>query len=116
MLARDPSGRSTFCSGTADWHGQNPRFYKFKWWIFHEGSLAQGSDFLLNEKYALSTKDAMEIQERLRKEGKSFYIYHRRYRRNGSDTPFRQPGEGDQERKFALSFDDDPDPMFEGHK
>ena len=107
---------SMFCSGTLGWLGQNPRLYKFRWWVFHSGSPAEGAEFLGRYEYSLSTRDAMEFIDCLTREKKIHLIYNRRYRRAGPDVPWKKNYESGEKIDYAPVFDEDSDPIFEGHK
>ena len=47
----------------------NPRFFKYYWWIFHEGVPVEDEDFLFQDEYRLCGYDAMKLLDRLRREG-----------------------------------------------
>lgn len=42
----------------------NPKFYKYRWWIFWENSPVDGDSFLLDE-YSLNTFTAMTLASQL---------------------------------------------------
>lgn len=104
-----------FCSGTLTWMSLNPRFYKMKWWVFHEGSHVEGRDFMTDE-YSLCTSDALALIKKVTSEGKSCLVYNRRCRRLGPDTPFKHDEESMSGWSWAPAFDDDTDPEYKGHK
>ena len=108
--------KSMFCSGSPSWIQDNPRFYKFRWWIFSEECTAEGYDFLGREEFSLCTHDAINLIERLKKERRSFMIYHRRRRRSGPDTPFKKWDRTGEDPGYAPPFDEDQDPIYKGHK
>lgn len=110
-------GKATvlFCSGTLAWRDLNPRFYKFRWWVFHEESPIDGPGFLA-ERYSLCTSDAMALLETLKEDGKPCFLYNSRRRRLGPETPFRHDPESMSHWNWAPALDEDRDPEFEGHK
>lgn len=111
-----PRGEGLFCSGTLGWREQNPRLFKFRWWIFHAGSPTEDAAFLSDRRYALCTNDAMALVEKLRREGRACFIYNRRYRRGGPDAPWKKwDGQGEAPT-LELPFDEDGDPLYEGHR
>lgn len=116
-LTRHASGgQGLFCSGTLGWQEQNPRLFKFKWWIFHAGSPAEDSIFLSDPRCALCTHDAMVLIDTLRREGRAHLIYNRRYRRGGPDAPWKKwDGQGEAP-EYEVPFDEDGDPPWEGHR
>jgi hypothetical protein len=93
----------------------NPRHHKYRWWVFHEGCTVEGADFLKREN-SLCTHEAMMLMDRLRKENKPYIVYNVHDRRLGEDTPFRKDEESVSRHDWAPAFDDDPDPIWEGHK
>ena len=82
--------------------GQNPRLYKFKWWVFHSGSPSEGYNFLGCKEYALCTRDAMAFINSMRHEGSAHFIYNRRYRRGGPNVPWKKRDGEWQGPQYAL--------------
>ena len=93
----------------------NPRHFKYRWWVFHEGCTVEGAESLKREK-SLCTHEAMMLMDRLRKENKPYIVYNVHDRRLGDDTPFRKDEDSLSKHDWAHAFDDDPDPIWEGHK
>jgi hypothetical protein len=76
----------------------------------------EGWSFLNDKGLALCTKDAMELMDQLMAKKQRMLVYNERWRRAGDDTPFKK-WDGDGLRpELAPAFDDDPDPLFKGHR
>lgn len=90
----------------------NPRFYKYRWWIFWRESPCDGQNFLA-DRYALCTADAMALMERLADGGETYWIYNSRTPRFESGvTPFDRASDKWRDRLFAPALDDDTDPEY----
>jgi hypothetical protein len=94
---------------------QNPRFYKYEWRIFWEGSTTEKDDFL--KSTPMATNEALCFIRRLDDERKPCIIYCSQRRRLGiaiwNYTAPRILLNG----AFAPAYDNDPDPPTEdGHK
>ena len=89
----------------------NPYFYKYGWWVFSRFSTEEGRQFL-SVKNMLSTHDAAHLIKKLQELGEPFIVYNQKFHRRGEKTPF------DESRDFewAVDYDDDPDPVWKGHK
>jgi hypothetical protein len=100
-----------FCSGTR--LHPKPTYYKYYWLVFHEGSPCDGPAFLDYSK-GLCTADAMKLIEELKSQGKSCMLYNTSRRRVPStQTP---PWVKDDTYEYAPGFDEDADPLWQGHK
>lgn len=93
---------------------QNPRYYKYKWRIFWQGSPVEGEAFFRTEPLSISA--ALEQIRWLEQQNESFIVYNSCYPRKGTgiwdaDAP-RWKG-----TKFAPAYDDGNDPPIEsGHR
>ena len=90
----------------------NPTFYKYYWTIFHEGC-AENGDFAAI-KYC--TSDAMTIIKALKANKKGYILHNWHSPRNGNKLPFDFSNIRWKGVEMAPSFEDDSDPIWEGHK
>ncbi len=89
----------------------NPRFYKYYWWIFWQGSPCDGTKFLSNN-YRLPIKKAFDLVENLRCEQQAYWLYNMRYPRRDPDyTPFDFNAEKWRGCEWAAPFDEDADKL-----
>ena len=94
----------------------NPRFYKYRWWVFWEGSPCEGSEFL-EQKYSLCTADFMSLTEKLRLDGKLHFIYNKQYPRHEEGvTPFLTQHPRWEGIKFEVPLSQDNDPAYKEHR
>jgi len=95
----------------------NPRFYKYYWWIFHEGSPCDGEAFL-GDEFRLATREAIELMDRLDAEGKPYWTYNRKLpRADLANTPWDFNSHAWEGQEWAPPFDADPDPIHpNGHR
>lgn len=95
----------------------NPRFFKYRWWVFWEGSLEEGWDFIHNEDYSLCTAKFLKVRERLLDEQQPQMVYNSKYLRRGSQLwDIMVPGHRRWCLPIAVAYDDDLDPAWRGHK
>lgn len=92
----------------------NPRFYKYKWRIFWQGSSVEGAAFFRTEPLSISA--ALDLIGWLESQNESFIVYNTRYPRRGNviwdADPPRWKGV-----EFAPAYDADEDPQIEsGHR
>jgi hypothetical protein len=103
--------QSLFCSGPR--LHPNPAFYKHYWLVFHAGSPCDGAAFLDYSK-ALCTSAAMILVDELKSQGGSCMLYTISRRRiPSSKTP---PWVEVAGYEYAPDFDEDTDPLWQGHK
>ena len=103
----------TFCLGY--WPSTNPRFYKYSWQIWAPECELEGEDFFVRGDH-MSTASFAELFKKMHAENQSGWIYSRKRPRLGIDTPFNKNHHRWREVEFAISWDDDPDPIWNGHK
>jgi len=85
----------------------NPLIYKYYWWVFHQGSPCEGSEFL-SKQYRLPTKKAFELRDQLHKAGQSYFLYNERLPRLDPDnSPIDPNSEKWKGVEFARPFSDD---------
>ncbi len=94
----------------------NPRFYKYRWWVFWRDSACDGREFL-DDKYAICTANAISLIKKLQADGECYWIYNRRISRHEPGvTPFDRTSVKWRDHAFAPSFDDDTDPQLDGFR
>lgn len=95
----------------------NPVFYKYRWWIFHEGSPCEGRQFLTNE-HSLSTAEAMKLHESFTVAKTPHWLYNESRPRLPSPggAPWDTASERWVKTKFAPTFEDDVDAEWKGFK
>jgi hypothetical protein len=94
-----------------------PDFYKYYWSIFWQGSPCDNSgddDFIHSREYWLSTKKAMDFIKELESKGEHCWIYNRKFPRLDPKNPFDVNSKWWTE--WAVSFDEDTDEIYKGHK
>ncbi|MGB4499313.1 MAG: hypothetical protein WBI40_11500 [Methylococcaceae bacterium] len=92
-----------------------PDFYKYYWSIFWQGSPCDGGEFLSREHW-LSTKKAMDFIKELESKGEHCWIYNRKLRRLDPNNPFNMNSKWWKDSEWAVSFDEDTDEIYKGHK
>ena len=105
MNAEKPVGRS-FATGVHP----NPRFYKYYWWVFWAHSPIDGFAFF-GDSNRLNTAAAIELMAELSTKGEGYLLYNRRVPRRDPANPFNIKSPRWQGVKWALSYDEDPDPI-----
>jgi len=104
------------CISYATYMHPNSLIYKYYWWVFHQDSPCDGSEFLTKE-YRLSTKVAFELREQLRETGQSYFLYNERLPRLDPDNSLFDPDSVKwKDVVFAPSFADDKDGEYKGFK
>ncbi len=93
----------------------NPRYYKYYWWIFWQGSTCDGLKFL-SKKNRLSTKTAFDLIEKLKRDRQSYWVYNRKLPRLDPNNPFDPNAKVWRKTEWAKSFDEDPDEEVNGFK
>ena len=96
----------------------DPEFFKYKWWIFHRGSSAEGAAFMTQE-HQLSTAAAMQLIERLREQGEPFLVYNEVLPRLPVDgsPPWDMNAKRWKNARWAPNWHDDVDPEWrDGYK
>lgn len=90
---------------------QNPRLFKYYWWVFTEGCPIEGREFL-KDRYRLTEYEFEDVYRRCRDQGIAALIYNAKHYRLSDDTPW------DKERlmakginTFASGYDSDIDPI-----
>jgi hypothetical protein len=103
-----------FCCGD---HRLNPnrRLYKYYWQVFTVDTAWEGNEFFAKAP-SLSIAEYVALEERLRREGKSAYIYSRKCLREGHGLPLDMGHARWQGVRLAVSLEDDPDPEHDGWK
>ena len=94
----------------------NPYFWKYSWWVFHEGSPCDGWQFLQPE-HRLPTGIALPLARDIRERGGLCLVYNRRLPRL---DPVRSPFDPAHPRwidyEWAPAFEDDTDPLYQDFK
>jgi hypothetical protein len=94
----------------------NPRFYKYYWWIFWSESPTEGRDFL-TEEHRLSIAPAMQLMNRLGEEKEPHIFINEQWPRLDPVNPFDlNHHRWSSVTNWAPSFDEDPDPEWNGHR
>ncbi len=95
----------------------NKYFYKYYWWVFHEGSPCDGEAFLGNE-FRMATREAVELMDRLNAEGKPYWVYNRKLpRADLRNTPWDFDSYNWKDQEWAPPYDADPDLIHtSGHR
>jgi hypothetical protein len=93
----------------------NPKFYKYYWHVFWEDSPCDGKEFFDN-KYRMSTKSAMDLIDKLKIKDKPCWLYNRRLPRADVANPFDVNSKVWKDSEWAVSFDEDTDKIYQGHK
>ena len=91
----------------------NPRFYKYYWRVFHDKS-PEGKLFF--EEKPMNTHDAMELCRALEEQGKGYLLYNYHLPRSGENVPFYFQSDRWTGAEIARPYEDDPDPVWKGHK
>jgi hypothetical protein len=110
---RNPPGALWFCLGYLP---RTPRkFYKYTWQIWTPDFELEGHEFL---RYAMrmSTAAFMARYEEMFRSNLPGWIYRHDRPREGPGTPFDRNHLKWKDVEFAPSWDDDPDPVWNGHK
>jgi hypothetical protein len=92
-----------------------PQFYKYYWWVFWEGSVCDGREFLCKEN-RMSTKKAFDLIEQLKKENKPCWVYNARYPRLDPKNPFDPKSDVWRNVEWMLPLDQDTDEEYKGHR
>jgi hypothetical protein len=90
-----------------------PRMYKHYWRVFTLDSQWEGREFL-DKATPLSTAAYIELIRQLQSENKPCMVYGYKMPRHGSIFDPASPKWKDT--VFAPAWDEDTDPVFEGHK
>lgn len=92
-----------------------PRFYKYTWQIWTPDCEIEGREFL---RYAprMSTAAFMARYEAMSNANLPGWIYRHDHPREGPGTPFDSSHPKWNNVEFAPSWDDDLDPVWNGHK
>lgn len=121
MLSGDGQQASTFFERYDEslWQGtyphDNPRFYKSKWKVFTAEHVDPENDWWEQDVPWLSLAVAMERISLLHAAGTQMLIRNDVIKRIGPETPWNDASIIRQER-WAPAYDDDPDPIWHGHK
>lgn len=92
-----------------------PRFFKYLWQIYTADSPWEGDDFFANAP-RLCTHDAARLVDSLMEARQPHIIYNRRLPRVGPGVPFDPESPRWKGQEFVCSYDDDPDPVWNGFK
>jgi hypothetical protein len=94
----------------------NPKFYKYRWWIFWEQSPVDGMAFL-EDRYAIGTAAAMTLMNKLEQQKKIHWIYNKRLPRlEPGVTPFDPQHPKWKNYAFSTALSEDADPEWNGHR
>jgi hypothetical protein len=93
----------------------NPRFYKYYWRIFTFESPWEGPDFF-ERATELSTFYAMRLINKYHENRMSCLVYNRRAVRLDPVAPWDLTSAKWQGWRFAPAWNDDSDPIWQGHK
>lgn len=91
----------------------NPRWWKYRWRVFHLGT-PQGRAFFYTQR--LSTHKAMKLIRELEAKDEGYVLYNYCQPRIGNDTPFNLSHPRWKDYTLALPYDEDHDLEWEGHK
>lgn len=112
-LAVLPTGES---SSYAQRMHPEPRFYKYRWWVFWRESACDGSSFL-DDQYSMSTAEAMTLMEDLFLRKESYWLYNKSQPRDEHGvTPFNRLSPKWQSIDFAAALDADTDALWHGYR
>lgn len=103
-----------YASGSPAPH-PNPKLYKYLWQVFTP-ELGLEGDAFFEQAPVLSTARYYAHIEKLIASGQSGMVYGFRRPRCGPGSPIDPLSEKWRAVEFAPSWDNDPDPIFEGHK
>lgn len=109
--------RGNLFAGYAEHLHPDPRMYKYHWSVFHAGSSVEGWGFL-SEEQDLCTHAAMKLIDELKAKGEPCMVYNTKSPRKGSRLEIYVDHEHPRwkDRHWASSFDEDTDPVWNGHK
>ncbi|WP_341314540.1 hypothetical protein WN982_04275 [Paraburkholderia sp. IMGN_8] len=93
----------------------NPRLFKYLWQIWTPDSPLEGEEFLRSGPL-LSTGKFVEIEQQMLQARKSGFVYNRCRVRMGLGSPFNLDHPRWKVTEWAPSWDDDPDPVWNGYK
>ena len=95
-----------------------PRLRKYYYWIYHyEMPYQSAEDIFWKEEHKLSLKKAMELKEYLHKNKIPYAVANRSYFRLGTKIwDYKTLKRKYPNIKFAISFDEDTDEEYQGHK
>jgi hypothetical protein len=112
-LVAGPSGES---SSYAQRMHPDPRFYKYRWWVFWRDSVCDGRAFL-HDQYSMSTAEAMALIEELSQRNESHWLYNKIQPRDEPGvTPFNRLSPKWQSIDFAVALDADTDSLWQGYR
>ena len=111
---------AAFSTGESSSYAQrmhpDPRFYKYRWWVFWRESACDGRGFL-NDQYSMSTAKAMALIEELSLRNEVYWLYNKSLPRDEPGvTPFDRLSPKWKSVHFAVAFDDDIDSIWQGHR
>lgn len=97
---------------------QNPRMYKYDWWIYPSNSPYESAeDIFFISEHCLSTKAFYEMARELNEEQISFaYVNCKQYRLGNSVLNYEKMKQESPNMEFAPTYDEDKDEAYEGHK
>lgn len=102
-----------FCLGWLP--NTNPRFYKHEWQIWTPDCKLEGPEFLTSGP-RISTAEFMARIDEMEKAKLPGWVYSYKRPRQGPGTPFDRNHPRWSGVAFAPSWDDDRDPIWNGHK
>lgn len=96
---------------------ENPKFYKYYWWIYSmESQEDSAAEVFYKKEYRLSLKEFNDEAKRLESNKISFAYVNSKVHRLGSILNYNKLKEKYPDIEFAPSFEDDTDEIFKGHK
>jgi hypothetical protein len=96
----------------------NPRLYKYHWWIYSlESPYENAEEVFYKDEHRLSTKQAIDLIDRLHAEKISYAYVNVKYHRLGNKIwDYGRLKEKFPNMEFAPSYDEDTDEPWDGHK
>ncbi|WP_244815354.1 hypothetical protein [Caballeronia sp. Lep1P3] len=93
----------------------NRRAYKYYWQVFTLDTAWEGQEFFANAP-SLCIAEFMALEERLRRERKSAYVYNRKCLRESHGLPLDMNHPRWRGVRLVVSLENDPDPEYDGWK
>jgi len=96
----------------------SPRLYKYYWWIYSlESPYENAEEIFFKDEYRLSTKQAVELIDRLHAEKISYAYVNTKHQRLGNKIwDYDKLKSEFQNIDFAPNYDDDTDEVWREHK
>ena len=96
----------------------NPRLYKYYWWIYSANSeFSSAEEVFYKSEYRLSMKAAMDQMADLQSKNIPYAYVNSKIQRLGCKIwNYASLEQQNPNIKFALAYDEDLDPEYEGYK